>query len=95
MKPVCVPCQRFYRPKKNGYYFLEGMPHGPDYPKPGREEPEKWKPYKLWVGDLWQCPSCKATIVSGVGQNAIAEHWQPDFGNLVEVYGAELLVKDC
>ena len=26
MKPICVPCQRFYRPKKNGFMFIEAMP---------------------------------------------------------------------
>ena len=26
MRPICVPCRRFYRPKKNGTYFLEGHP---------------------------------------------------------------------
>src|SRR5690349_6379221 len=28
MKPVCVPCQRFMRAKRNGFYFLEGKPYG-------------------------------------------------------------------
>jgi hypothetical protein len=26
MRPICVPCQRFFRPIKNGFHFIEGMP---------------------------------------------------------------------
>jgi hypothetical protein len=26
MKPICVRCERFMRPERNGYCFLEGMP---------------------------------------------------------------------
>lgn len=95
MKPVCVPCQRFYRPKRNGFYFLEGMPivNGA---KPGKAEPGLWTPYKLWVADLWHCPDCGAEIVVGAAPFPIAEHYQPDFLDKVEWFGAAgLLVKDC
>ncbi len=51
MKPICVPCQRFFRPKKNEFYFLEGMPIEQGA-IPGTTEQEQWKPYKLWTGDL-------------------------------------------
>jgi hypothetical protein len=67
MKPICVPCQRFYRPKRNGVYLCEGMPHGPEWDgKSGRDSPG-WLPYKIWQGDLWECPDCHAQIISGVG----------------------------
>jgi hypothetical protein len=26
MKPICVPCQRFYSPLKNGFEFIESRP---------------------------------------------------------------------
>lgn len=26
MKPICVPCGLFFRVKRNGFYFEEGMP---------------------------------------------------------------------
>ncbi len=95
MKPVCVPCQRFYRPKHNGYAFLEGMPSH-NGAKPGKAEPESWSPYKLWMGDLWACPDCGSEIVVGTGLNPIAEHYQITFANEVERHGASrLLVKDC
>jgi hypothetical protein len=95
MKPICVPCQRFFRPKQNGYYFIEGMPIG-NHVQPGTAEPEKWKPYKLWAGDLYECEGCGAVVVSGVGRGPIAEHYQEDFAERVTSLGAgQLQVNDC
>jgi hypothetical protein len=63
---------------------------------PGRAEPWSWKPYKLWVGDLWRCPTCHYQTITGVPAHPIAEHYQPGFDELVERLGARrLLVKDC
>ena len=103
MKPICVPCQRFYRAKKNGFYFLEGLPNqvvGSDGERrtafPGHAEPELWRPYKLWSGDLWECPGCGHTLVSGVGHSHVAEHYQPDFVAVVARLGADQFqVNDC
>jgi len=48
------------------------------------------------VGDLWECPTCHYQLVSGVAMNPIAEHYQADFKQQVEAFGAgRLLVKDC
>ena len=66
MKPICVKCQRFYRAKKNGYYFIEGMPDTGALP--GTAEPEKWHPYKVWSGDLWACEGCGHELISGTGR---------------------------
>ena len=93
-KPVCVKCQRFYRPKKNGYSFVEGMPKYNGAP-PGTIEPDSWQPYKLWHADLWQCQGCGHEIVVGAGCDPIAEHYQPDFAKAVTVFGATLQVNDC
>lgn len=94
MKPICVDCQRFYRAKKNGFYFVEGMPISGN-PKPGVREPEKWTGYKLWVGDLWECPDCEAKIIAGCGHVPIAEHFEDGFQEMIEKLHATLLVKDC
>jgi hypothetical protein len=95
MKPICVPCERFMRPHKTGFYFLEGMPTCNGAP-PGLAEPEAWQPYKLWVGDLYRCPDCGAQTIVGVPPYPIAEHYQPDFAEKVAMFGAKrLLVKDC
>lgn len=96
LKPICVPCQRFFKVKKNGFYFIEGMPApGIRHAVPGTEAPEQWKPYKMWAGDLYECDGCGAQIVSGAGLHPIAEHYQPDFAEQVEKFDAELQVNDC
>lgn len=104
LKPVCVPCRRFYRPKKNDYRFIEGMP-GPDFDSagkrlpralPGTAQPERWRPYKIWSADLWECEGCHNQILSGFGQGPLAEHYQDGFEERVKRYGADQLqVNDC
>lgn len=95
MKPVCVPCQRFFRMKQSGFYFIEGMP-AENHAPPGTAAPEKWKPYKLWVGDRWECEGCHAVILSGFGQQPINEHYRDDFAEQVQRLGADQLqVNDC
>jgi len=94
MKPICVNCQRFYRPKKNGVFFIESMPTVSGAPA-GKTAPESWKPYKLWSGDLWECHGCGHQIISGVGREPIAEHYQETFASDVNAYGARLQINDC
>lgn len=95
MKPICVPCQRFYRPEKNGFCFMEQMPIARDA-LPGLAKPESWVPYKLWRGDLWQCPDCGHQLISGVAFSPIAEHYQPGFEQAVNETGIPLLkINDC
>jgi hypothetical protein len=96
VRPVCVPCQRFFKAAKNGYYFIEAMPDGIRDPQPGTADPDHWTPYKLWVGDLYRCDGCGAEIVSGFGRAPIAEHYQADFAERVKAFGADQLqVNDC
>lgn len=97
MKPICVKDQRFYRMKKSGYYFIEMMPApGTDRPLPGTLEPENWTPYKVWAGDLWECPDCGHQIVNDVGMNPLAEHYQSTFDDLVvKLNASQLKVNDC
>jgi len=93
-KPVCVPCQRFFRPKCNGVAVIENMP---DTSKtaPGLAEPEHWRPYKLWRADLWHCLGCGAEIVVGFGHVPLAEHYQPDFDKWMARAAPLLPVNDC
>jgi hypothetical protein len=96
LKPICVPCHRFYRSEKNGVRFTEGMPVGPDRAAPGLSEPEKWKPYKVWQGDKWKCQGCGAEIIVGAAQRPIAEHYQDGFAETAERLGADKYqVNDC
>ena len=97
LKPACPKCQRFFRPKLNGYFFLEGMPNGmaPGHTPSGTEAPEYWKPYKLWCGDLWECQGCGAEIIIGVVGGPIAEHYQSTFDQAVKAYPPEVQINDC
>lgn len=94
MKPICVPCQMFYRPKQNDYSFVEGMPVVSGA-QSGKAEPEKWQPYKLWLGDLWECRGCGAQIVVGTGRIPVSEHFKPDFKDRVTAHDVKLQVNDC
>ena len=95
MKPICVGCKCFYRVKKTGKFFVEGMPIAP-MAKKGRAEPENWKPYKIWAGDLWECPECGHETIAGVGWNPVSEHYLPDFPSLLEKLGPDpITINDC
>lgn len=95
LKPVCVPCRRFFRPKQNGFWLTEGMPNGkyPGHTPPGKDHDELWQPYKLWVGDKWECQGCGAEIVVGVIAGPISEHYMPNFPELNK--RSQLQVNDC
>jgi hypothetical protein len=98
MKPICVSCERFMRAKKSGFYFVEGMPHGGSEPWDGKigKGSTGWTPYKVWVGDLYECPDCHAQTITGVSHDRLAEHYEPGFARCIEQTGASrLMVKDC
>ena len=94
MKPICVKCQRFYSPSKNGRPFIECMPEGNGAP-PGTQAPERWSPYKLWMGDEWTCEGCQHVLIVGVGREPISEHYMPDFDKRAASFGATIRINDC
>lgn len=96
-KPVCVPCRRFFRMKKSGFYFTEGMPVGSAArAEPGNTDPDSWEPYKVWSSDKWVCEGCRAEILCGFGQSPIAERHHEDFERLRErLCAGQLQVNDC
>lgn len=93
-KPVCVPCQRFFRPKRNGFAVVEGRPIGNDAP-PGTSAPDRWLPYKLWESDMYECQGCGAQILVGFGMAPISEHYKPGFADAVTRHAATLQINDC
>ena len=99
MKPICVACQCFYRPKQNGFVFTEMMPVGYEGTSPedrrGTKAPDLWTPYKLWRGDLWKCPECGHELVSGVAMQPLSEHYLPNFEGMRQAFGSQLDVNDC
>lgn len=95
MRPICIPCKRFLKVKKTGFYFIEGMPIANDA-LPGNAEPERWKPYKIWVGDLMECPDCQAQMLAGFSGGPLAHHHEDNFEERVEQLGADQFqVNDC
>lgn len=95
VRPVCVPCQRLFRPSKTGRPFIEQMPVV-NRPTPGASNPEQWRPYKLWWGDEYTCPGCNAIVIVNMTY-PMAEHFQPDFDVTIERCGGDdiLRVNDC
>lgn len=101
LKPVCVKCKCFYKPKKNDFAFTEGMPLANAYTYTaeeirGNKHPEFWKPYKCWMGDLWRCPECSHEIIVGVASAPFTEYYKYDFEAIQKRTGADRLqVNDC
>lgn len=76
MRPICLPCQKFYRVEKNGFIFAEMIPVD--------DAKVHWSGYAVWSGDLWKCPGCGHLLISGFGQKPISRHYDEDF---VEMMG--------
>lgn len=93
MKPICVRCQLFFKPHKNGVAFEEGMPISGHNAR--TNQITNWGPYKLWLGDLWKCRGCGAEIIVGVGQHAVAEHFQTHYEREREILDPLFRVDDC
>ena len=95
LKPICVSCERFMRPKKNAVRFVEGMRTTALDTKPmaGRYS-LGWDPYKVWCGDLWMCPDCGHEAIYGVGTRPLSENYKEDFEEHL-LCCSGLLVKDC
>lgn len=89
LKPICVKCELFYKPKKNGVYVIEGMP------KTSKTAEHAWVPYKLWCADLWECKGCGDQIIDRSGLHEIAIQHQPDFQKLCDEFKPLLQVNDC
>jgi len=89
MKPVCVPCKRFFKCSKNDFPWVECAP----YHREG-EEPT-WRDYKLWYGDKWVCPSCGASIIVGTALRPVSVRHEPNFKNDILTHHPTVRVEDC
>jgi hypothetical protein len=41
-------------------------------------------PYKIWEADKWRCPCCEYQILAGFGAQHFAEHYEPNFSELLK-----------
>ena len=96
-KPVCVRCQRFFKPSRTGRYWTEMKPKNGDASAlRGTEAPDEWEFYKVWSGDEYTCSGCGTTIIIGHGQNPITQDYQPDHREVQKSFRAdEVIVNDC
>ena len=67
-KLVCVTCEIELKPECNGTLVVETARFGP---------------CKLWHADMWKCPACGKEIVAGFGLEPIAEHYEPNFADIM------------
>lgn len=65
MRPVCVKCEVEFRMKEAGIYVVETYEQNKSI-------------YKIWCADVWECPICKAEIVSGFANGTAAESHSHD-----------------
>lgn len=90
---ACATCFKFFRVKKMGVAFEEGMPVGPVQEDGG---PESWQSYKLWMSDLCECPGCGARVlITGTGQRPISEHYKPGYAEARDRFAPIGRVDDC
>lgn len=66
MRPICVTCKVEMRPENND---VEVVYHYQNPPQP----------YEIWAADEWKCPKCGHCIITGFGDCALHQHWEPDF----------------
>ena len=64
MSPVCVPCEKFMKPHKNGRCVLV-MADG--------------APYQIWMADEWTCERCGAVVITGFARKPLSESFMGDF----------------
>jgi hypothetical protein len=88
-----VACKKFYRPKRNGILLEEAQPQL-GYVK--EYEENGWWPYKLYAGDLWECPQCYNQIIVGVPNQPITEHFKENYLQIRATQDGDLYrVNDC
>ncbi len=64
MKPICFKCKVEMKPEKNGQ-LVEFV---------GTNYDGITGPFQIWSGDRWGCPVCQIQIVTGLGDNPVAQH---------------------
>jgi hypothetical protein len=61
-----VGCKAWMKVRKSGVLVLETLEDGVT-------------PYKIWNGDLFECPECGEQMVAGFASQPVSEHFMGDF----------------
>lgn len=69
-KLLCPDCQVEFQPKKNGVHVIEMFLNPPE-------------PYKVYGADLWACPICGKTVITGFSWGV--EHFEEEFADHLKV----------
>ena len=91
-KMVCVACQTFYHPVKNGIVINEQMPVA-TAAEPGNIDPTAWTPYRVWMADLFECRHCGHRIIAGFAKEPAAVQHEPEFPEAMKYVA--YTVNDC
>ncbi len=65
MRPICVDHSVEMSASKTGYLVQINDAAG--------------RPYQIWSGDRYSCPVGGESVVTGMGQIPVAEHFEPQF----------------
>lgn len=91
-KLVCVKCNQFFHPLKNGVTVEEGRPAS----SADKRGEGNWLPYKLWQADLVECRGCGTQVITGFGFQPISEHYMSGYNDAKrQRLPLAAFIKDC
>jgi hypothetical protein len=61
--------------------------------EPGTIDPTAWKPYKVWMADLYECRACGHEIIASFAAHPVAENFEPRFAEAMRY--VTHTVNDC
>ncbi len=61
--------------------------------EPGTIDPTAWRPYKVWMADLYECQSCGHQIIAGYGMHPAAEQHEERFQEALKY--VNYTINDC
>lgn len=69
---ICLKCETQLVIKKTGATVISYFSDPP-------------QPYQIHEADAWECPKCGVIIVAGFAESPVAEHYEKDFDQVLEL----------
>ena len=79
--PICVKCQREFQKIESGIKVIDMFSDPP-------------KPYRIWLADLFECPTCKTQIVHGFGHSPLSHYYETDFDYWLHEHDGRIVVRN-